>query len=515
VLGRCTHFLASVIASLLAIAGTPAAAHSDPIQVGSKKFTESVILGEIVATLLDASGIEAVHRSELGGSRILFSALESGEIDIYPEYTGTLARELLANEIDDSETPSLSRLSEILAAHGITLIGTLGFDNRYAMGIKRSRARALSLTRISDLASPDAAETLRVGVTNEFLHRRDGWPGLRSAYGLENLQIRGLDHDLAYKALVDDAVDVIDVYSTDAEIHAYDLVALEDDRGWFPSYEAILLVRTAVLEQFPSLTAALEPIMGNIDADRMRALNAAVKVERLELRHVAAAFLAERGINVVAQVETRVQRLLRTTLEHLALTLVSLVAAITVGLPLGIAAMRNRSLGKWILAAIGMLQTVPALALLVTLIPLVGIGAAPAVLALFAYSLLPIVRGMYSGLQSIPQSIVDSARALGLTPAERLRIVELPMAVPSILAGIKTAAVINVGTATLGALVGAGGYGQPILAGIRLDDTSLILEGAIPAALLALAVQSGFDLVESVLSPPGLRSLDETRDYVG
>jgi osmoprotectant transport system permease protein len=141
----------------------------------------------------------------------------------------------------------------------------------------------------------------------------------------------------------------------------------------------------------------------------------------------------------------------------------------------------------------------------VFMIPLLGIGGRPAIVALFLYSLLPIVRNTYAGLNDIPSSLRESAEALGLTPFARLRLIELPMAARSILAGIKTAAVINVGTATLGALIGAGGYGQPILTGIRRDDVGMILEGAIPAAILALAVQGAFELAERFLVARGLR----------
>ena len=144
------------------------------------------------------------------------------------------------------------------------------------------------------------------------------------------------------------------------------------------------------------------------------------------------------------------------------------------------------------------------------MIPLFGIGTGPALVALFFYSLLPIVRNTYTGLTSIARPLNESAQALGLSPFARLRLVELPLAAPSILAGIKTAAVINVGAATLGALIGAGGYGQPILTGIRLDDMSLILEGAIPAALLAIAVQFLFELAERVVVPHGLRIATHT-----
>jgi osmoprotectant transport system permease protein len=199
------------------------------------------------------------------------------------------------------------------------------------------------------------------------------------------------------------------------------------------------------------------------------------------------------------------RRLGRRTLEHLVLVAVSLAGAIFVGVPLGIIAWRRRRLGQLILGATGLLQTIPSLALLVFMIPLFGIGTVPALVALLVYSLLPIVRNTVAGLEGIAPPLRESAEALGLGAGERLRLVELPLAMPSILAGIQTAAVIDVGTATLGALIGAGGYGQPILTGIRLDDTRLILEGAVPAALLALAVQALFELIEPLVVSRGLR----------
>jgi osmoprotectant transport system permease protein len=179
--------------------------------------------------------------------------------------------------------------------------------------------------------------------------------------------------------------------------------------------------------------------------------------------------------------------------------------ALLVAIPLGIFAAKFRAIGQVVLAVAGLIQTIPTLALLVFMIPLFGIGSKPAIFALFLYSLLPIVRNTYAGLGDIPPAIRESAAALGLPPGARLRRVELPMASRAILAGIKTSAVINVGTATLGALIGAGGYGQPILTGIRLDNISLILQGAVPAAVLALVVQGLFELLERVLVPKGLR----------
>ncbi|MEJ2387408.1 MAG: ABC transporter permease [Chromatiaceae bacterium] len=184
---------------------------------------------------------------------------------------------------------------------------------------------------------------------------------------------------------------------------------------------------------------------------------------------------------------------------------ISLSAAVLVAVPLGIAAARRPRWGHVILGLVGIVQTIPSLALFVFMIPLLGIGGPPAVAALFLYSLLPIVRNTHAGLTGVRAEVRESAEVLGLSANARLRLVELPLAARSILAGIKTSAVLNVGTATLAALIGAGGYGQPILTGIRLDDLGLILQGAVPAAALALLVQGLFELIEPLVVPRGLR----------
>jgi osmoprotectant transport system permease protein len=222
---------------------------------------------------------------------------------------------------------------------------------------------------------------------------------------------------------------------------------------------------------------------------------------------VVAADFARAAFGAAAPVEQEsvLASVLRHTREHLALVAISLGAAIALAIPLGIASVRYARLGQVILSVTGLIQTIPALALLVFMIPPLGIGAPPAIAALFLYSLLPIVRNTHAGLNDIPDSLRESAEALGLPSGARLRRIELPLASRSILAGVKTSAVINIGTATLGALIGAGGYGQPILTGIRLDDVGLILQGAVPAALLALVVQGAFELAERGLVPRGLR----------
>jgi osmoprotectant transport system permease protein len=485
--------------ALLATAGPPATVGSTPVRVGSKSFTESVVLGEMAAQLAAASGAPAEHRRALGGTRVLWEALRRGEIDVYPDYTGTLAREILSSEAPSDD----AALRAALAAQGVAITRPLGFENTYAIGVRREVAGRLGLSRITDLARH--AE-LRFGFTNEFMDRADGWPALRARYRLPQRAVRGLEHDLAYRALASGDIDATDVYTTDPMARRLDLYLLADDLQVFPEYQAVLVHREDLARRAPSAVEAMRRLEGRISADEMIAMNGRVQLERAAPEEVAAGFLRERlGIAPRFFVESVPARILRRTGEHLALVLVALLAAVGAAVPLGILAARRPAAGRLILGAVGVVQTIPSLALLVFMIPLLGIGAGPAIAALFLYGLLPIVRNTHAGLTGIAPELRESAAALGIPPRARLRMIELPLAAPAIFAGVKTSAVITVGTATLGALIGAGGYGQPILTGIRLASVPLILEGAVPAALLALGVEGGFNLLERAVVPRGLR----------
>ncbi len=471
-----------------------------PIAVGSKAFTESVILGEIVTRLARDAGARAEHQREFGGTRVLWEAVLRGDLDIYPEYTGTIEQEILAGK---QVAPGEDGLRAAVEAEGLRMGRPLGFNNTYAIGMREQVADSLGIRTISDL---QAHADLVLGFSNEFMDRGDGWPSLRDAYRLPQTDVRGLQHDLAYRALETDDIHAMDLYSTDAEIEYYALRVLIDDRKHFPTYNAVLIYRPDLEARAPAVVAALQRLTGVIDGGTMSGLNKRAKIDRVSEDRVAADFLevALRVSTTVREV-TIIDRLLRRTREHLTLVLLSLAAAILVAVPLGILSARHERLGQLILGVAGIIQTIPALALLVFMIPLLGIKEPPAICALFLYSLLPIVRNTYTGLTDIPQNMRESAEALGLESGVRLRLVELPLASRSILAGIKTSAVINVGFATLGAFIGAGGYGQPILTGLRLNDMSLILQGAVPAAVMALVAQGLFDLSERVLVPKGLR----------
>lgn len=467
------------------------------LTVGSKKFTESVILGEIVQIGATSMGMACEHRAQLGGTRFLWEALLAGDIDVYPEYTGTLRFEILASQ----EPVTSHELRELLRESGVYMSAPLGFNNSYALGVLPTGS-AGGLNDISDLAGrPD----LRLMFSNEFMDREDGWPALANHYQLTH-RPRGLDHDLAYRGLIDGQFDVIDLYTTDAEIEYYQLKVLRDDLSFFPAYEAVLLVRQAALDGIPELHQLLSVLEGQIDVHNMRALNAGVKVGRQTERKVAADYWSRlTGNRVAVEEASGLQRFLTHSREHLYLVLISMVLAMALALPLGIVGAYHHRTGQWVLAVVAALQTIPTLALLVFMIPFFGIGAAPAIAALFVYSLLPMVRNTITGLRSLDPELREIAFTLGLRGSFKLLRIDLPLAAPAILAGIKTSAVINVGTATLGALIGAGGYGSPILTGIRLDDMGLIMEGALPAAGLALLVQWLLDLADRVLVPKGLR----------
>lgn len=471
------------LALLFTVTGVDAA----NVVVGSKVFTESVVLGELATQLLQQESIQASHQRELGGTTVLWSGMLRGDIACYAEYTGTLRAEIYAKEAPASD----DALRALLTRDGVWASPPLGFNNTYVLGMRRDVAQRLSITRMSDLA---ARPELRIGFSNEFIERADGWPGVRAAYGLPQRDVRGMAHALAYRALAEQSIDVTDLYSTDAEIAYYDLIALADDRRFFPVYDALFVCRADVND---AVKRALGKLQGKIDASTMATLNAQAKIERLPEAQVAATFARDAlGVRTHAESDARATRIARRTVEHLSMVALSLAAAMLVALPLGVFAFRAPRVGRVIFAVADVLQTVPALALLVFLIPWLGIGYAPAIVALFLYSLLPILRNTHTGLADIPLDLRESADALGLSAFAKLRFIELPLASRSILAGIKIAAVINVGTATLGALIGAGGYGQPILTGIRLDDLGLILEGAVPAASLALIVQTIFNALE-------------------
>jgi osmoprotectant transport system permease protein len=487
--------LLGLLAALCVLRASPSLA--EPFLVGSKKFTESYVLAEIAKRALENAGVPIEHRQGMGGTIILWQALRSDQIGFYPEYTGTIGEEILKA----SPAMTSAEMRQQLAKSGVGMTGELGFNNTYALVMQRAVAERKQVRTINDLRNHPE---LKFGLTHEFLNRRDGWRPLTEKYQLPTQNVVGIDHGLGYEALRNGSIDVKDAYSTDAKIGENDLVVLEDDLQFFPQYKAVFLYRLTLP---PNVIAVLRSLEGTLDEKRMIKLNA--EAERTKNYARAADLYFQDGASPQSTMigESFPHKLWRWTTRHLELAGISLLLSIMVGIPLGIAASRGGAIGQVILGITGAVQTIPSLALLALLVPVPFFGISPrtAIAALFLYGLLPIVRNTATGLQDIAQPIRESAIALGLEPSARLWKIYLPIASRSILGGIKTSAVINIGTATLAALIGAGGLGEPILSGLNLNDHVTILQGAVPAAVLALLVQWSFDLLDRLLIPKGLR----------
>jgi osmoprotectant transport system permease protein len=486
-------------ALLLAALLAPGVATAANIVVGSKIFTESYVLAELAAQTLEASSppVPVVRKLGMGSTGILFESLNTGAIDVYPDYTGTLAEAIL-------KTPQLKSVAQIRAAllkMGIAISEPLGFNNTYALAVSEDFANANGLLKISDLRRLRA--TIRCGFSYEFMDRQDGYPGLADRYrlGIESAHVNRMEHSLTYQAIDQQAVDVIDVYSTDAKIKKFRLRVLEDDLHYFPTYQAVWVARSAFVERYPGQWRALRQWEGRIDQDRMQDLNAQVDIDKRNVTEVAAGL---RG--TTAHTPTAAAQIGRRTLEHLWLVGVSLAFSIFVGIPLGIVAARHRRTGQVILTLSAVTQTVPSLALLCFLIPVFGVGAKPALAALCLYSLLPVVLNTFTGIRGIDPRHLENARAFGLTRRQVLVSIVLPLASPALLTGIRTATIVSIGTATLAALVGAGGYGVPIVSGLSLNDVPTILTGAIPAAIMAWVAHIAFNLLGKIVIPAGLQA---------
>jgi osmoprotectant transport system permease protein len=469
------------------------------IVVGSKIFTEGYVLGELAAQEIEASSppVPVSRKLGMGSTGILFESLTTGAIDVYADYTGTLTEAIIKN-------PHLKSQEEIqgaLAKLNLVMSNPLGFNNTYALAVREKFAEEKGLRTISDLVKLKA--TVRAAFSYEFMDREDGYPGLAQKYHLDMdpKKVNRMEHSLTYQAIDQNAVDVIDVYSTDAKIRKFKLRVLRDDLGYFPVYQAVWVARKAFVDRFPAQWQALRRLEGTIDEDTMLDMNAKADIDKQSFAQIAADF---RGAQARTS-DSFASRIVHRTVEHLWLVAISLVFSIVIGVPLGIVAVRFRATGQAILLLSAVIQTVPSLALLCFLIPLFGVGTKPALVALCLYSLLPVVLNTFTGIRSIDPRHLENARAFGLTRRQILFRIVLPLSSPVLLAGVKTATIVSIGTATLAALVGAGGYGAPIVSGLSLNDVPTILTGAIPAALMAWLAHGAFDVLGKVLIPAGLQ----------
>ena len=522
--------------TILAVCG-PRAGHAQspenaesraPVVVASKPFGESYILAEIFAQLLESRSIAVERRAGLGATEIAFGALRSNAIDVYPEYTGTGLLAILNDTLDVAMRTDAGATFSYVARvfeerYGVRWLAPLGFENGYAITVRRETATRYQLRTLSDLAR--VGGELTAGFTSDFIGRPDGLAGLSREYGLSLRVVRPLAPAVKYAAIAEGAVDVIDGYTTDGLLARYDLVTLEDDRRFFPPYQAAAILSPRLSDERPDAISVLSLLSGRLDEGRMRVYNRRVEVDREDIRAVAADVLRELGLvpgeggdrasDTASGSAPRVgvipflwSRRLETgvlALRHLELVLVALFAALIVAVPLGLVLERARRSAEWVVGALGVLQTIPSIALLAFMVPLLGVGTKPALVALWLYALYPIARNTYTGVRDADIDAVDACEAMGATASQRLLWVRLPLAAPIIMAGVRTAAVITIGAATLAAFIGAGGLGEPIVTGLALADSRLVLSGAIPAALLAVLVDSVLALVERAVAPAHLR----------
>lgn len=540
----------SARASSQASTNTPAGAVAQPqptestertVVVASKPFGESYLLAEAFAQLLESRGIAVERRPGLGATEVAFGALRTSAIDVYPEYTGTGLLAIL----HDSLTPAMranprrtfDHVARTFAArYDVRWLPPLGFENGYAIAVRRATADSLRLRTLSDLAR--VATELRAGLTADFIGRPDGLAGLRTEYALRLGDVRPLAPAVKYTALASGAVDVVDGYATDGLLAKHELVVLDDDRRFFPPYEAAALVSPRLARGRPDAIATLALLSGRLDEPRMRAYNRRIEVDGEAISVVATALLADAGLIVrpaasgagaggatevagatpgpvgsgpasqglASYLWARRMETIGLALRHLALVLAALSAAVLIAVPLGLVLERTRRGAEVTVGALGVLQTIPSIALLAFMIPILGVGAKPALVALWLYALYPIARNTYTGVRDADPDAVEACEAMGATARQRLLWVRLPLAAPVILAGVRVSAVITVGAATLAAFIGAGGLGEPIVTGLALADSRLVLSGAIPAALLAILVDGALALAERAVAPAHLRA---------
>ncbi|MCB9846638.1 MAG: ABC transporter permease subunit [Phycisphaeraceae bacterium] len=485
------------------------------VRVGSKAFTEQYILAEIVSQLIERNtDLQVQRRFGLGGTDLCHAGLTSGELDIYIEYTGTAIASVLHEAPGADRRASFRRVAgEFRRRFGIEWLPPIGFNNTYSIAVRGDDADAQGLSTISDLARAEGNR--KAGFTSEFIERPDGYPGLRDRYGLRFVPIVDLDPGLMYDALAGDQVDVICAFATDARIDALGLRVLADDLRYFPPYDAAILVRADLLRDHPELRDVLAALAGTIDDADMRRLNGLVDIHRREVAEVAIAWI-ESGLDQydtwgaavpreapMSFWELAVRRraeLARKAVRHLGLTAAGVLVATAIGLPLGVLVHRVAATRAPVLALCEIVQTIPSLAMLAFLFAIYGLlGVLPASTALVLYALLPVTLNTLTGLRQIPRDIRDAATGMGMTPRQSLWLVELPLAAPVIVAGVRAATVLTVGIATLSTYIGAGGLGDFIARGLSRNDTRLTLLGALPAALMAVALSLLIRFVERTL----------------
>jgi len=527
---------AYALAAMTAILAAPLLGQG-AIKIGSKKFAESAILAELMAQIIEArTDLQVERKLNLQGTMLCWQALRSGEIDLYADYTGTGWATILGRS--DAAADPLRTFFEVQRVcrdeYDVDWLQPFGLNNTYALAMRADRAEELGVRSITDLRAHQ--QDLRAGFGSEFGERADGYRGLSLRYDLQLADVRVLEHALGYEAIAAGQIDLMDVYSTDGKLLRFDLRVLEDDRRFFPPYHAAPVARGAVVRAHPEVADALAELAFRVTDQDAQALNYMVEAEGFQASAAARAFLelsglvdglresveAERARESLqrsrrAPANSRVAAAARPgffatlnrcwsklgvrVLEHLLLVVIAVGLAAAVAIPTGVRMASRPRLRAALLAFAGVVQTIPSLALLVFLIPLLGLSMWAATAALFLYALLPILRNTCTGILGVRADLVDAARGMGMRESEILWRVQLPLALATILAGVRTATVISIGFAVLAAFIGAGGLGGFIVDGLALNDMPLLLIGALPAALLAIAADQLLHQLEVALAP--------------
>ena len=491
--------------------------------IGSKIFTENILLGEIIAQLLEQNyGFQITRKFNMGGTKLLFDALKTGSIDLYPEYTGTGYAMILKESKKLSPQATYTFVQKkFLKKYQMLWSPPLGFENTYVLALRKNDSRFKNVSLNSDLEHLDFP--LKIASEHEFTERKDGWKLFKQSYKLKKATILSLNPSLMYTAIDNNKVDIIVSYSTDGRIQNYQLKTLKDDKNFFPSYLASYLTTKRLIKSQPELKEAFQALEGQISPQEMRELNRQVEQLKKSLPEVASHFLLKKDLLKDIENKTKAQSLslsqesllsyyykkrgyfFKILKEHLILVFTALFLALLFSFPLSLWAVYNKRVEKLLFFFVNILQTIPSMALLGALIPFLGIGFTPAITALFIYSLLHLIRNIFEGIKNIDSHSVEVSAGIGLNQWQTLRNIQIPLAMPIIIAGVRTALILLVGTATLAAFIGAGGLGDPIFRGIATLDSRLIFMGAVPACVLALFLDKSLNLVEKLLISKGLQ----------
>jgi osmoprotectant transport system substrate-binding protein len=480
---RILHLALVSVLLLWAPAGS-----AETIRVGAKNFTEQWIVGELYAQALERNGITVERRFNLSGSAIAHAALVAGEIDLYPEYTGTALAVVLKEQARGEASDTV--LARVRAHYQREIAATWLTPSHIDNGNVLLMRPGTNIATLSELAR--IAPKLTIGLGTEFVDRDDGLPGLERVYGMKFGRIATFSAlALRYGALTERQVDVINGFATDWQIADGALVALADDRALFPPYQLAPVIRNAVLT--PRLAAILDAVSTRLDTATMQRLNGLVERDRFEPAEVARAFLdgvepTRAGLPLAA--------LGRAMLEHAALVLASLAVGLGVALPLALLAMRRPGMRAALLGVSALFYAVPSLALFALLLPVTGLGTVSAVIGLSLYAAMVLLRGLLGGLAALPQQLDEVATGLGLTPRQRFLRVTVPLLLPAFVASLRTALVAAIGLATIAAAIDAGGLGQVLLTGLAQRWPAKIALSAGAAVLLAIVADRALLLLE-------------------